>query len=319
MDVVLPFAALIGASGLFLAASRKKQQGTTQQDKKQQGFENMSPTVQNILPKEHLKFVNNAAKRYNPLANLIDPLNNPLLPPDYTESEFNTINKNVRDALQNINGTPNDPSFDMDSINNINNLNNGNGSDTYKIINKCQSIRTLDCNAFNDPKFAENCGICFKDGKDNRNDSILGGLYITDIEKSNAERYAKSMNSKVNYTPTVGKCAPNYFTITKESCKNLQDQIKCEISKTFDEAGCVQSTKDDSFVYIDPKTPKRDFSVGFKGVGNLKITSIRTNGPQYEPQTYKLSDEKDNGIVNQTYGSYIEGDELIFDMFLLLL
>lgn len=312
MEGLLPLAALIGASGSILYATAKRKKET---------FVDVNPSVESAMGPVHTQYVKDGASRFNPLMNLMNPAANPLYPDGSKPSDAVIETKRVQQAVSSALATPMNPSFklsksDVDAIG----INLGSGGIGSQAIKVCESLKTLDCNAFDDPNFAFSCGICHEGGKDSGGNSILGGLYILDEAKESAEAYAKRMGSrKPNYTPSVGKCSPGKFSVTKEQCLRLKNQMDCEAKQSFEVPGCSQCYQDESFQYIGKDLLKGVPSLFLSGSGSFTITlpktSFKKTGTLAEaPQRIELSDfeegdllqinlEKDTGFI----AGYLQG------------
>lgn len=275
MEGILPLAGLLAASGSFLYISRLNRQRAL--EGRVAGFEDLiNPDVEDAMGDEHTQYVRDSASRFNPLMNLINPAENPLLPPDFTSEDVYSSTDNVKSALVSAIANPENPSFmikpsDTSDIM----LNTGSGGTGFQAITKCESIKTLDCNSFNDKDFAANCGICHEGGVNSGANKVLGGLFVLDDDKENAEAAAKRMGSKrPNYTPSVGKCNPGRFTINKAQCERLKKQMECESKQTYDINGCSQCFQDGTFKFLDPDLQKIDAALILAGTGTLKVTKV---------------------------------------------
>jgi hypothetical protein len=120
-------------------------------------------------------------------------------------------------------------------------------------IDKCESIKTMDCNAFDDPEFEKICGICLDIGKNSDNVAAAGGLVLLSDDKRLARESASS-NYLPNYVPTVGFCPAGKMVSTKAECIKLQRELLCKKNSSYDLEACSQCYSDTSYSIIDPKT-----------------------------------------------------------------
>ena len=120
-------------------------------------------------------------------------------------------------------------------------------------IDKCEAIKTMDCNAFDDPEFEKICGICLDVGKNSDNVNATGGLVLLSDDKRLARENASS-NYLPNYTPTVGFCPAGKMVSTKAECLKLQRQLLCRKNSSYDLEACSQCYSDTSYSIVDPKT-----------------------------------------------------------------
>lgn len=296
MKDLVPILLVGGLSGAFLYYSSKRNV---------QGFQDLvNSSVAETLDPDHVQFTRDAASRFNPLMNLLNPYKNPLHPTGTTQAQADETIKKVRTTLQNIVAKPNNPSFALSKSNTSDILlNRGSGGISQEAVAKCESITTLNCNAFDDPNFAINCGMCHQEGETSKQTKISsGGLFILEDDRLTAEEKAKSLKTKkVDYKPTIGKCAPNKFTISKEQCIRLKKQMECERDQSFDKDGCIQCYGDQKFYYVNENAAKLDPHIIIIGSGTARI--IKT-GMEPIQKTLGESPQKVN------IPSFAEGDTL---------
>jgi hypothetical protein len=144
----------------------------------------------------------------------------------------------------------------------------------WKIIEKCESVKTMDCNAFDDPLFSLNCGICLDIGKNHNNAPSIGGLVLLPSDKESA-RTNRQSNLIPNYIPTLGFCPAGKMVSTKKECLKLQRELLCKKNSTYELPGCSQCYSDTKYSIVDPETSP-GLIVGYGriflvGIGQLKI------------------------------------------------
>jgi hypothetical protein len=248
--------------------------------KVREGFDDtlVNPTVSSTLGTEFTQYTKDAASRFNPISNLTNPSRNPLYPEG---SNITTQNNSLRNLLRNVVAKPKDPSFKLSGANmSAVAINTGSGGKAIEGSKICEKITTVDCNAFDDPNFAANCGICHEGGKNSLGDSSFGGLFILEDDKLNAEDAAKAMRSRrINYRPTVGTCNPHKFSVTKAQCTKIKNQLECEKQQNFGIPGCSQCFEDEKFYSIDEAAGKSDPHFILVGKGKLKITKEGSSNP----------------------------------------
>lgn len=120
-------------------------------------------------------------------------------------------------------------------------------------IDKCEAVKTMDCNAFDDPEFEKVCGICLDIGKNSDNVNATGGLVLLSDDKKLARENASS-NYLPKYVPTVGFCPAGKMVSTKAECIKLQRELLCRKNSSYDLEGCSQCYSDTSYSIVDPKT-----------------------------------------------------------------
>ena len=120
-------------------------------------------------------------------------------------------------------------------------------------IDKCEAVKTMDCDAFDDPEFEKICGICLDIGKNSDNVSATGGLVLLSSDKKLA-RESSSSNYLPKYTPTVGFCPAGKMVSTKAECLKLQRELLCKKNSSYDLEACSQCYSNTSYSIVDPKT-----------------------------------------------------------------
>ena len=95
-------------------------------------------------------------------------------------------------------------------------------------INLCESMSTVDCNSLgSDPRYAE-CGFCHRDGTSSTGKPHRGGMYISSDDQIRANQVADAKGTPAAYQPTIGTCKAKDFTVLKENCSALENQIQCQ-------------------------------------------------------------------------------------------
>ena len=120
-------------------------------------------------------------------------------------------------------------------------------------IDKCESVKTMDCGAFDDPEFEKICGICLDIGKNSDSVPATGGMVLLSEDKNLAKESASS-NYLPNYTPTLGFCPAGKMVSTKAECLKLQRQLLCRKNSSYSLEGCSQCYSDTTYSIVDPKT-----------------------------------------------------------------
>jgi len=293
MEGLVSLAVLFGASATLLAvkrASNKAQKG-------REGYQSIViPDVARNFGADHTNFIQKSASKYNRVSSLIDPGNNVLLPPNFTSDDVKKTERDLRGTMQGALATSNEPSLSLKSRGAVDFIMNAGGAGTaLNAIRDCEKIKTMDCSAFDKQSFALNCGICFEDGQTGSGVPQLGGLYVSEDDKATAEVMADKMNSSVvNYTPSVGKCAPTMFVTSKEQCINLQKKLACQTSQSFNGEGCSQCYQDGSFKYLKDDLVTDDPQLVVSGTGTLVVTKAGSNDINTtieltsDPQTVEL-------------------------------
>jgi len=152
----------------------------------------------------------------------------------------------------------------------------------WKIVEKCESITTMDCGAFDDPEFSLNCGICLDIGKNHANAPATGGLVILPADKK-AARDGSQSNFIPEYVPTLGFCPARKLVSTKEECLQAQRELLCEKNASFDLPGCAQCYSDGKFSIVDTDKPGLVAGYGRLLLVGLGIATVSEEG--FDPRT----------------------------------
>ena len=290
MEALFSLAVLAGASGgLLYSANNVHKSREQKREPSKEGFD----TVEDAFPQEHGGFVESVAKAFNPLMNALDPRKVPVLPPNYSPSDVKTAQKNITSAVRAVMSKSADPSFNI-SMNKLNDIRVYGAAEDSKVraLAKCEAIASVNCNAFDDPIFRANCGVCHDIGKDSDNNNHIGGLLITKDAKEAAEIIARRNNDHVpTYAPSIGSCPAQKFSVSKQQCLRVQAQIDCEKKQNFDVKGCNQCTQDNRFYYIDSDIDKLGVDVWVVGSGRATFQVL---GTASQPVTLNLSSTPQN-------------------------
>ena len=269
-----------------------------------EGFNDIvTPAVQNAFGQEHSDYIRQSAEKYNPLMNLMNAQNNPLLSEDYSIDDANAAADSVAKALVSPGAHADVPSFKMNKANMKDILINRNSEGSArKAINNAESYKSVNCAAFDNKDFARVGGMCHQGGVDSGGNRMIGGLYVSEDDKETAQIVAKRMNSKeVNYIPTVGKCDPYKFSTTKQQCNDIINEMNCVKQGSFDAKGCGLCYQDDIFHYIDKDAIYHPPL--FQVIGSGTLTVISSSSPTVRltlsstPQAVEVPSLKEGDVV----------------------
>jgi hypothetical protein len=144
----------------------------------------------------------------------------------------------------------------------------------WTIIDKCEAIKTVDCNAFDDPEFNLNCGICLEIGKNSEKAPSTGGIVLLDKHKR-LQRVGTNSNFTPAYVPTIGFCPAGKLASNKKECLRLQKEIQCQKNSNFDIPGCSLCYTTGEYAIVDPiDTPgiiSEHGTIYISGVGILNF------------------------------------------------
>ena len=127
----------------------------------------------------------------------------------------------------------------------------GGRSGMFAIIDKCEARNTVDCSAFDDPKFTQDCGMCLEIGSNSQGKPQAGGLVLTEKDRKYAQSQ-KQGNFLPAYSPTVGMCPKGKMVATKAECLKLKAELDCQKSGAFNKPpGCAQCYNDGIYHVVD--------------------------------------------------------------------
>lgn len=180
----------------------------------------------------------------------------------------------------------------------------------------CEVVRsdTFDrtiCNKFNDPTFAENCGISFdlKSMNSKGENHGIGGLYLNPRQKAYQKDHANGdISPEYIYTPTYGSTAVGTFTVDKETCLAIVEETECKQKKSFDVPNCAQCFSSSEFHRVNPDQPLIPPSLvlmtnahilGFtlqNGTNVIPMTQKRMSGPE-TPDLVNIPGLKEGSLI----------------------
>ena len=172
----------------------------------------------------------------------------------------------------------------------------GDRSGMYAIIDKCQAVKAIDCNVFDQPDFTSTCGMCLDIGTDSENKPVTGGLVLTASDRDYAKTQQRG-RALPPYIPTVGTCPAGKFVSNKKECIVLKNQLECAKGSTFDKpTGCSQCYDDVSYSVVNPDDPNNPNPDLIKGYGTLNL---------YGEGTLRYKQASDNNFNKAKFYSYI--------------
>jgi hypothetical protein len=300
MEALIPLIATAGLSGGFLYASKKNK------DARENFQDIVNPSVAKALGPQQSQFIRDANSRFNPLMNLINPANNPLYG---SPNEVKNNEQKVQNTAKAPLAYPNKTGYRLNPSNeNPLTINTGSGAPGFKAVKVCERIKTDDCNAFDNKDFQNFCGVCLEEGRNSLNNPMIGGLFISSLDKQDAEVSSEGMGSrKVNYYPSIGQCKLGRFATNKEQCIRIKKEMECSKKQSFEQEGCSQCYQTEQFNYISPNLDTSSPSIVVTGKGNLSAKHLRTN------KDYKTS--LDSGkIAILPFDEIQEGDTILVNI-----
>ena len=186
-------------------------------------------------------------RRFNDVMNLVNTTNPQVPLNDTTQTQINqaTITPGYTGGLPGAfqqTGAVNDPYK-------IPTGGAGGGLDIAKTV--CEVVKSTECGAFNNSKFAESCGISFDlAGVDSQGEKHIGGMYISPDDR------ARLNTDKLPMMPTLGTSKQGLFAGDKDECVAITEQLACEKNHTIGEGNCTQCFTTGEYNRIAPLTPR---------------------------------------------------------------
>ena len=221
---------------------------------------------------EHQEYVEETQKKLNSLTNMIN-LTDPVLPVQAVTA------KSMYEATSGIKTNPTAQEYALSS------------DATFQVPNEmpsslksaigCQTAGKT-CAAFDDPIFAENCGMGFdREGVGSDGKPHIGGLYVAPDDREIQTARAKKVREtgippydpyKV-YQPSLGIAKPGTFSLTKDSCVVVKEKVDCEAKQTFNSPNCTQCYTSQQFSRVGPETPNLPTILYLQGQGRVSVES----------------------------------------------
>lgn len=138
----------------------------------------------------------------------------------------------------------------------------------FQLAQQCEKVNTATCDAFNDPTFAQNCGLSFdKKGKDSGGNPHMGGMLYTQISRdSQSDSQSDSQQNTTPFTPTLG--SSSQFAIDSNSCIVMKQQIDCMERHSFNVPNCTNCFTSGTWNRLDPSANMIYPSFVFQGTAN---------------------------------------------------
>jgi hypothetical protein len=218
------------------------------------------------FPVKHNNYVKDSQTKFNEMTNTIN-LYEPVIAVDGNSAA--EVNK----AIGGLNAESTSKSYNLEYKNNFNipdKLPN-----TFIQTSICES-KSQTCDAFNDPKFAENCGMSFdKNAIGSSGKPHAGGMFISKADRKSQIDAAENVKSTGSapydpykvFKPTLGTTKPGTFALTKDQCVVVKEKVDCESKQTFGSPNCAQCFTSQTFSRVDPNAQKLPSSIYLFGNG----------------------------------------------------
>lgn len=200
------------------------------------------------------EFVNRSAGRFNMVSNLTNPMKNMF---ERTGLPQEVMTKRVNEIIRTPGINYDRSSHELSVGEPAPKVRLSYRNDIAELVKFCEAKKDTQTSPFNDRKFAENCGVCFKNGKDHTEDPNVqheGGLFLYSQERRKENEDAQAEGRKARFSPSIGKCEPGYFAGDADQWQRVKNRVACEKTPSYDVPGCVTKFNDDKFVYVDDLT-----------------------------------------------------------------
>ena len=139
------------------------------------------------------------------------------------------------------------------------------------------------CSAFDDTKFAKNCGMSFDPVSVNSagHTTGIGGLYISPYDRDEQMAAYKNVQQTgaapyfplKTLAPTIGKSKTGTFALTKDQCTIVKETVDCESKQTFGLPNCTQCYTSGQFSRVGPESGRLPSTINLYGSGTVAISS----------------------------------------------
>jgi hypothetical protein len=153
---------------------------------------------------------------------------------------------------------------------------------TLEVAQMCEAAPNS-CAAFDDDKFAKNCGISFDPASiDSAGHTAgIGGLYVSsfDHEEQMAAYHNVQQTGAAPYfplktlAPTIGKAKVGTFSLNKDQCTIVKETVDCESKQTFGTPNCTQCYTSGQFSRVGPESGRLPSTLNLYGSGNVTMSS----------------------------------------------
>lgn len=153
---------------------------------------------------------------------------------------------------------------------------------TLEIAQMCEAAPNS-CAAFDDAKFAKNCGVSFDPASiDSAGHTTgIGGLYISSYDRDEQMAAYKNVQQTgaapyfplKTLAPTIGKAKAGTFSLTKDQCTIVKETVDCESKQTFGLPNCTQCYTSGKFSRVGPESGLLPSTLNLYGSGRAVIVS----------------------------------------------
>ncbi len=187
------------------------------------------------LPMEQAEFNRYGGTLLSPIMGIMNPLKPPL-----TGSPAQ-ISKLLQEATQTVNANPaaGTVAVYIREKYNPNSVPSPEGNRVAEAINKCESVKTVNCAAFRDPQFARNCVMAHEPATNSKGEQQIGGIVLFREDRISQAQAARSAGRAPAYTATIGKLPLGAVSVDEESCNAMAETVACQRQQNFTTPNCA--------------------------------------------------------------------------------
>lgn len=208
------------------------------------------------------------SQRANPTYNLMNPIDIPY------GAEPAEVSRKIRGATDTIRveGRAGRNAYAVNPQFNPNRVPDNATSRLRESINICEAVKTPDCNAFKNPKFAATCMISHDVGRNSKGEAHTGGLVLFSEDREDQYQANRRKGRYATYNPTVGESAQGRTSTDYNSCVAMDEKIRCEKQGNFDIPNCAMCMNGQGrFARVDPEAAFAVPKLVVVGRGNISV------------------------------------------------
>ncbi len=208
------------------------------------------------------------SQRANPAYNLMNPIDIPY------GAEPAEVSEKIRGATNTVNveGRTGRSAYAVNAQFNPNRVPDNAGSRLREAIKICEAVKTPNCNAFKDPKFAATCMISHEVGRNSKGDAHTGGLVLFSEDREDQYQTNRGKGRYAHYNPTVGEASQGKTSTDYKSCVAMDEKIRCEAQGNFDINNCAMCMNGQGrFARVDPEALQVAPKLVVTGRGKISV------------------------------------------------
>ena len=256
--------------------------------------------TEGFIASSHTAFVEESQKKFNDLTNTIN-----LTHPSISLTPMGAAD--LQQALGSLSAQPTSQTYHLSPS-----VPYQTPQETPATLLQAQKCETAGktCAAFDDPSFAANCGMSFdNNGVNSIGQVFTGGLYVSPDDRKQQEKRFTTVQQTGSapydpfkvYQPTIGRASSGKFSLSKDSCIVVKEQVDCAAKQTFGVPNCTQCYTSQTFSRVGPDTGRLPSILHLYGVGTVNMVKADQSS-LLNPVALRL-----DGPVNVTLPADSEG------------